>query len=56
MMINNLIMTMSHQVVKEAMMTKKLTRTKTIMRIRRGKIPKEKKQTKTYQTSLTALR
>ena len=46
-MMYNLAMTMRHQIVKESMMRKTLIRTKKMMMIRRGKIPKEKITTKT---------
>ena len=49
----NLVMMIRDQIVKESMMIKMLMRTKTMMRIRRGKMPKEKQQTATSQTSLT---
>ena len=52
-MMYNLVMTMRHQIVKESTMRKISMRTKTMMMIRRGKIPKEKQPIVTFQNSLT---
>ena len=46
-MMYNLVLMMRYQVVKESAMIKILTRTKIMMMIRRGKMPKEKMTTKT---------
>ena len=41
-MMYNPVMKMRHQIIKESMIRKILMRTKTMLMIRRGKMPKEK--------------